>query len=93
MYALTFVVNSKELDTKHEEEFLLSYLDMQKELKSCGLTRLVGDIYVTENKNSLASLYKAIRQLKKMDWFINCVSNVCAFKIDDISDFTQIVKK
>ena len=43
--------------------------------------------------NSLTFVYKAIDKLKHIDWFKKSVRDIRAFKIEDWSDFTEIVKE
>lgn len=48
---------------------------------------------MSKNKeNTLTTVYKAINKLSKIEWFKNSVRDIRAFKIEDWSDFTQIVK-
>jgi virulence-associated protein VapD len=44
-----------------------------------------------ENKNSLTIVYKSIDKLKNIEWFKNSVRDIRAFKVEDWSDFTDIV--
>jgi virulence-associated protein VapD len=45
-----------------------------------------------DEKNTLATVYKAITKLSKINWFKNSVRDIRAFKVEDWSDFTDIVK-
>lgn len=44
------------------------------------------------DKDSLTTVYKAINKLSKIDWFKNSVRDIRAFKVEDWSNFTEIVK-
>lgn len=46
-----------------------------------------------EEKNSLTLVYRAIDKLKQIAWFKSSVRDICAFKVEDWSDFTEIVKE
>lgn len=37
-------------------------------------------------------MFKAINKLSKIDWFKKSVRDIRAFKVEDWSDFTEIVK-
>ena len=50
-----------------------------------------GSVYLTE-KNDIASLYRAIEALKKIDWFRKSVRDIRAFRVEDWSDFTAVIK-
>ena len=40
----------------------------------------------------MGNLYKAINDLSKFEWFRKAVRDIRAYKVEDWSDFTQIVK-
>jgi virulence-associated protein VapD len=50
-----------------------------------------GSVYLTE-KNDIANLYRAIEALKKIDWFKKSVRDIRAFRVEDWSDFTMVIK-
>ena len=43
-------------------------------------------------ENTLTTVYKAINRLSAIDWFKKSVRDIRAFKVEDWSDFTDIVK-
>lgn len=51
-----------------------------------------GSVYLTE-KNDMANLYRAIEALKKIDLFKKSVRDLRAFRVEDWSDFTSVVKE
>jgi len=40
----------------------------------------------------MANLYRAIEALKKVDWFKKSVRDIRAFRVEDWSDFTAVIK-
>jgi virulence-associated protein VapD len=40
----------------------------------------------------MANLYLAIETLKKIEWFRKSVRDIRAFRVEDWSDFTSVVK-
>ena len=44
-------------------------------------------------KDDMANLFAAIYALKKIEWFKKAVRDIRAFKVENWSDFTQIVKE
>ena len=50
-----------------------------------------GSVYLTE-RNDMANLYRAIEALKKIEWFRLSVRDIRAFRVEDWSDFTGVVK-
>ena len=51
-----------------------------------------GSVYLTD-KDDMANLFAAIYALKKISWFKQSVRDIRAFKVENWSDFTQIVKE
>ena len=49
-------------------------------------------LYLTD-KDDMANLFAAIYALKKITWFKASVRDIRAFKVENWSDFTQIVKE
>ena len=54
---------------------------------------LSNNIYVcTASKNQLALLYMLVQELSKITWLKPSLVTLKAFKMDNISDFTDIIK-
>lgn len=50
-----------------------------------------GSLYVTDNED-MAELFLAIQALKTKPWFPKSVRDIRAFRIEQWSDFTALVK-
>jgi virulence-associated protein VapD len=67
---------------------------MQKLVLLSGATALVAYkavMYVTE-KEDMANLFLAIQELRALPWFPKSVRDLRAFRIEQWSDFTAVVK-
>jgi virulence-associated protein VapD len=51
-----------------------------------------GSVYLSE-KNDLSNLFRAMNELKSIDWFKNSVRDISAFRIEDWSNFTDFMKE
>ena len=90
-------LNSDVVDKKYD----LTYREMLEVVDGIGietiypeiLTNLYtqGSVYLTD-KDDMANLFAAIYALKKIDWFKSSVRDIRAFKVENWSDFTDIVK-
>jgi virulence-associated protein VapD len=49
-------------------------------------------VYVTRSED-LANLFQAITVLKALPWFPACVRDIRAFRIEQWSDFTRVIKE
>ena len=69
-----------------------NYYEISNVLQEYNFFRAQGSVYLRENSD-LANLMEAIQALADIEWFANSVRDIRAFKIEDWSNFTRIVKK
>lgn len=94
MYAIAFDLEISELKKQYGDSYNNAYFETGKELKAVGFEWTQGSVYLsTDDKSNLTSVYKAINILSKIDWFKSSVRDIRAFKVEDWSDFTSIVKE
>jgi virulence-associated protein VapD len=58
---------------------------------SRGFERIQGSVYVTKTEDT-ANLFQAIMALKALEWFAPSVRDIRAFRIEQWSDFTAVIK-
>ncbi|VWL85879.1 endoribonuclease VapD [Oceanivirga miroungae] len=93
MYAIAFDLKIEDLKKHYGEPYNKAYDDVRQELEDLGFKWTQGSLYMSDtDKNSLAEVYKAITKLKSIEWFKNSVRYIRAFKVEDWSDFTDIVR-
>lgn len=93
MYAIAFDLKIDDLRKTYGEPYNSAYDEIRKELEDLGFEWTQGSVYMSTNeKDSLTSVYKAINKLSKIEWFKKSVRDIRAFKVEDWSDFTDIVK-
>jgi virulence-associated protein VapD len=68
-----------------------AYSDIGAILSQHGFRWVQGSLYVTENED-MANLFLAIQALRSQDWFPKSVRDIRAFRIEQWSDFTTVVK-
>lgn len=94
MYAIAFDLKIDELKRSYGEPYNKAYDEIRQELERIGFEWTQGSVYIsTETTNTLTTVYKAISMLSKIEWFKKSVRDIRAFKVEDWSDFTQIVKE
>lgn len=91
MFAIAFDMVISDLKEQYGEPYNNAYYDISKILREFGFSNAQGSVYLS-NSNDMSNLYKAIERLKKIDWFRKSVRDIRAFKVEDWSDFTQVVK-
>ncbi len=68
-----------------------AYADIRSILGQFGFRPVQGSLYVTEDEN-MANLFLAIQALRTEPWFPGSVRDIRAFRIEQWSDFTPVVK-
>jgi len=92
MYAIAFDLTVSETEKNHPKGVSQAYIDIGAILFEYGYVRLQGSLYMTQNED-MAILFQAIQALRTLDWFPKAVRDIRAFRVDQWSDFTQVVKK
>ncbi|MBO6305113.1 MAG: virulence protein [Selenomonadaceae bacterium] len=93
MYAIAFDLKIDDLKKEYGNPYNNAYDEIRQELEDIGFMWTQGSVYISkENDNGLTTVYKAINKLSKIDWFKKSVRDIRAFKVEDWSDFTEIVK-
>ena len=94
MYAIALDLEIAELKKCYGDPYNGAYQEIGKELKLLGFDWAQGSVCLSHNpENNLANVYKAINRLSRIDWFVRSVRDIRAFKVEDWSDFTAIVKE
>jgi virulence-associated protein VapD len=93
MYAIAFDLKIDDLKKHYGEPYNGAYSEISRELETIGFEWRQGSLYVGSTEiNSLTHVYKAINRLSQIEWFKKSVRDIRAFKVEDWSDFTEIVK-
>lgn len=93
MYAISFDLKIDTLKKSYGEPYNKAYDELRIELDKLGFEWTQGSVYISKDKeNNLTTVYKAINKLSSIEWFKDSVRDIRAFKVEDWSDFTEIVK-
>lgn len=93
MYAIAFDLKIDDLKKTYGEPYNRAYDEIRQELEALGFEWTQGNVYMSVAKeNTLTTVYKAINRLSAIDWFKKSVRDIRAFKVEDWSDFTDIIK-
>ena len=91
MFAIAFDLVVADTEAHHPKGVSQAYADIGATLAEHGVKRVQGSLYVTENED-MANLFLAIQALRTKSWFPQSVRDIRAFRIEQWSDFTQLVK-
>jgi virulence-associated protein VapD len=96
MVAIAFDLTIDDLKRHYPKpSYLQGYADIKVLLKGLGFEWTQGSVYVykeTGAAGAFAVVYSAIEARKKLDWFRMSVRDIRAFKVEDWSDFTGLIK-
>jgi virulence-associated protein VapD len=76
---------------RHPKSVPQAYADIGSTLAGFGFERVQGRLYTTPSED-LANLFGAIIALKALPWFPASVRDIRAFRVEQWSDFTKLVK-
>ena len=91
MYAVAFDLVVADTEQHHPKGVSQAYADIGIILNEFGFRRVQGSLYVTDNED-MANLFLAMQALRSKDWFPKSVRDIRAFRIEQWSDFTAVVK-
>lgn len=91
MYAVAFDLVVADTELHHPKGVSQAYADIGSILNEHGFRRVQGSLYVSDNED-MAVLFLAMQALKARPWFPKSVRDIRAFRIEQWSDFTSVVK-
>lgn len=92
MFAVAFDLVVAETQKHHPKSVPQAYTDIGSTLAVFGFDRVQGSLYVCDNED-MANLFKAITALKALRWFPPSVRDIRAFRVEQWSDFTAMIKE
>ena len=91
MYALSFDMDISEVKAHYGEPYNGAYYEIKHVLVQQGFYWIQGSTYLTDSDN-LTNLFRAIEALKKIDWFRLSVRDIRGYRVEEWSDFTNIIR-
>lgn len=91
MFAIAFDLVVADTESHHPKGVSHAYAEIGATLAQHGFRRVQGSLYVTDDED-MAKLFRAIQSLKTKSWFPRSVRDIRAFRVEQWSDFTALVK-
>ncbi|MEA2743795.1 MAG: hypothetical protein QOF90_3057 [Acetobacteraceae bacterium] len=91
MFAIAFDLVVTDTAQNHPKGVSQAYADIGATLANFGFDRVQGSLYTTPSED-LANLFGAITALKALLWLPASVRDIRAFRVEQWSDFTKLVK-
>ncbi len=92
MYAIAYDLIIAEVNKNHPKGVSQAYIEIGATLAQYDFRRIQGSLYVTDNED-IGKLFKAINALKAKEWFKLSVRDIRAFRIEQWSNVTDIIKE
>jgi len=91
MYAVAFDLVVADTEQHYPKGVTQAYTEIGAVLGEHGLHRVQGSLYVTDEED-MANFFLAIQSLRSRSWFPKSARDIRAFRIEQWSDFTAVVK-
>lgn len=91
MYALSFDMAVNDLRKYYGEPYNNAYYEIKTLLAANGFSWIQGSTYMSQS-DDLTALVKTVMDLSKIDWFKKSVRDIRGYRVEDWSDFTEIIK-
>jgi virulence-associated protein VapD len=91
MFAISFDLTVSELKQHYGDPYNRAYFEIKSLLEANNFEWIQGSTYMTKN-DDLNDLVAVIMQLSKIDWFKKSVRDIRGFKVENWSNFTELVK-
>jgi virulence-associated protein VapD len=92
MFAISFDLVVAEVLKAHPKGVARAYADVGQTLRQFGFKHIQGSVYITENED-MSNLFSALLALRALSWFSASVRDIRAFRIEQWSDFTPLMKE
>ncbi len=93
MYAISFDLDTNDLKLEYGQPYNYAYREIRNLLENIGFEWTQGSVYIYNGDNAMASVTRAMNMLSDIEWFRNSVRDIRAFRVEDWSNFTDIVKR
>ena len=91
MFAISFDMVISDLQKNYGDPYNGAYYEIKQTLVKNGFYWIQGSTYMTDT-DDLSKLFKAIDALKKIEWFRKSVRDIRGYKVENWSNFTDLVK-
>ena len=91
MFAINLDLVISDLKIYYGEPYNRAYFEIKILLEKHNFEWIQGSTYLTQSQD-LGTLYKAITSLSKIEWFRKSVRDIRGFKVENWSNFTEIIK-
>ena len=92
MFAIAFDLDVHDTALNHPKSLIHAYKDIRGAMQRNGFEWKQGSVY-TSTEAGLVQLFTAMNELKALTWFPRSVRNIRAFRMENYSDFAEMMKR
>jgi virulence-associated protein VapD len=92
MLAIAFDLTVADVERLHPRSVPAAYAEIGRVMAAHGYEWKQGSVYIGGD-NDLAVLFSLIDDLRALPWFPTCVRDIRAFRVEQWSDLTKLIKK
>jgi virulence-associated protein VapD len=92
MLAIAFDLTVAELERLHPRSIAAAYAEIGRVMARYGYEWRQGSVYIGTDEN-LATLFSLIDDLRNLPWFPIAVRDIRAFRVEQWSDLTPLMKR
>lgn len=91
MFALSFDMVVSDLEIHYGKPYNKAYYDIKKIMLANGFEWIQGSTYLAKT-DDLGVVFKALMELRKIEWFPKSVKDIRGYRVEDWSNFTPVIK-
>jgi virulence-associated protein VapD len=91
VFAIAFDLDTRRTVQWHPKSVTQAYADIRSTLLEFGFEWKQGSVYTCDSED-LANLFKTMYTLKSLPWFPAAVRDIRAFRVEQWSDFTSMMR-
>lgn len=92
MHAIAFDLDVNLLKREYGDPYNNAYFEVRRVLEGLGFSWTQWSVYLYGGESTLTAVYRAIDALREIEWFRHSVRDIRAFKVEDWSDFTDVIR-
>ncbi len=92
MFVIAFDLDTEKALLYHPKGSRQAYTDIMTIVGRYGFSRIQGSTYAAPHEDH-GQMFLALTALRELDWFGRCVQDIRVFRLDQGTDFTQIMKR
>jgi virulence-associated protein VapD len=91
MFAIAFDMVVADIREHYPKGISSAYTEIAKTLAPFGFERIQGSVYVTQDAD-MTNLIRAVDALRSMNWFRICARDIRGFRVENWSNFTELIR-